>query len=155
MLGIGEDRLSIYLNDHLAGATGGASLARQIARHSAAFDALADEISQDRETLLEIMRRLGVREDHLKIAIGWVGERAAWLKFAGELGDSPVNRLEEIEALALGVEGKLAMWRALRQTHGTDRRLDSIDLDTLIARGEDQRRRIEHERTRAAAEAFA
>jgi hypothetical protein len=31
LLGLGEDRLSIYLNDHLAGATAGVSLARRAA----------------------------------------------------------------------------------------------------------------------------
>jgi hypothetical protein len=34
LLGLGEDRLSIYLNDHLAGSTVGADLARRAARNN-------------------------------------------------------------------------------------------------------------------------
>src|SRR4051812_12626124 len=85
VLGIGEDRLSIYLNDHLAGATVGMNLARHIADRSTPFGALAEEIAQDRETLRDVMRRLGVSEDRVKVLLGWVGEHAAWLKFTGEL----------------------------------------------------------------------
>jgi hypothetical protein len=64
LLGLGEDRLSIYLNDHLAGATVGVRLARRIAGDDGstgdgeALDAIAAEIAQDRATLIEVMRRL-------------------------------------------------------------------------------------------------
>jgi hypothetical protein len=38
MLGLGDDRLSIYLNDHLAGATAGANLARRAAESNDGID---------------------------------------------------------------------------------------------------------------------
>jgi hypothetical protein len=150
MLGIGEDGLSIYLNDHLAGATAGVNLARR-----AANGAIAAEIEEDRATLTAIMDRLGVRQDPVKVALGWATVQAARLRFAAELiGHAPLSRLEQIEALALGVEGKLALWQALTQTHGSDPRLEGIDLGELIGRARSQRRRLERLRMTAAGEAF-
>jgi hypothetical protein len=162
VLGLGEDRLSIYLNDHLAGATAGANLARRAAVNNRStdygdvLDAVADEIEQDRETLVEVMRRLSVGQDRIKVALAWGAEQASRLKPNGELlGYSPLSRLEELEALSLGVEGKLAMWRTLRRTHGDDPRLRGVDLDALVERARSQRRRLERLRDRAADEALA
>ena len=149
MLGLGEDHLSIYLNDHLAGATAGANLARR-----AAGDIAAD-IEDDRAALVDVMERLSVGQDRVKLALAWATEQAVRVKFSGALlGHAPLRRLEEIEALALGVEGKLALWQALRHTHGDDARLEGIDLDELIARARSQRRRLERLRRRAASDAF-
>jgi hypothetical protein len=162
VLGLGDDRLSIYLNDHLAAATAGADLARRAAgsnegtAYGPGLTALADEIAEDRATLLHVMQRLSVGQDHLKTAFAWGAEKAGRLKLNGQvLGYSPLSRLEEIEALSLGVEGKLALWRALRRTHGSDPRLAGVDLDELIDRARSQRRRLERHRVRAADDALA
>ena len=150
MFGLGEDDLSVYLNDHLAGATACATLANR-----AVGGAIAAEIEEDRATLTEIMDRLGVRQDRVKVALGWAAVQAARLRFAAELlGHAPLSRLEQVEALALGVEGKLALWQALRRTHDADPRLDGVDLGELISRARSQRRRLERLRMRAADEAF-
>jgi hypothetical protein len=161
VLGFGDDRLSIYLNDHLAGATVGVNLARRTAgsnadtSYGAVLQALAEEIEEDRRALLAVMEQLEVGEDHLKIALAWGAEKFGRLKLNGELlGYSPLSRLEELEALSLGVEGKLALWRTLRHTHGDDRKLAGIDLDELIGRAQSQRRRLERQRLQAAAEAL-
>jgi hypothetical protein len=161
MLGIGDDLVSIYLNDHLAGATLGANLAGRAAASNEGTDygtvlnAIAGEIEEDRAALMDVMRRLSVGQDHLKTALAWAAERAGRLKFNGQLrGYSPLSRLEELETLSLGVEGKLALWRALRRTHESDPRLTAVDLDELIDRARSQRRRLERLRERAADEAL-
>jgi hypothetical protein len=162
LLGIGEDRLSIYLNDHLAGSTVGVDLARRSARNNRSntygptLEAIADEIEQDRVTLTTLMDRLGIGQDRLKVALSWGLEKASRLKLSGELiGYSSLSRLEELETLSLGVEGKLSLWLALRATHRTDPRLAPIDLEELIGRARSQRRRLERLRVRAAGEAFS
>jgi hypothetical protein len=150
MLGLGEDDLSVYLNDHLAGATAGVKLAQR-----AVGGTIAAEIDEDRSALIGVMDRLDVRQDPAKVALGWAAVQAARLRFAAErLGHAPLGRLEEIEALALGVEGKLALWQALRKTLGADPRLDGVDLDELVARARSQRQRLERLRMRAADAAF-
>jgi hypothetical protein len=161
MLGHGGDRLSIYLNDHLAAATAGAELARRTASsnrsttYGPVLDALAQEIEEDRRTLREIMDRLSVGPDRLKVAVLWGAEKVGRMKLNGELFRySPLSRLEELEGLSAGVEGKLALWQTLQQTHGQDERLRDIDLENLTKRARSQRRRLGRQRKSAADEAL-
>jgi hypothetical protein len=161
MLPLATDPLAIYVNDHLAGATAGAELARRAAannRSSAYGEALAqlaDEIEHDRALLREIMERLSIPRDRVKLLAAWGAEKAGRLKLNGRLlGYSSLSRLEELELLSLGVEGKLALWQALRRTHGGDPRLQGIDLAKLLERARAQRQRLERQRRRAAEEAL-
>jgi hypothetical protein len=140
MLGFGESPLSIYLNDHLSGATVGLELARRIVPGE-----LASEIDEDRAALVDVMQRLSVGRDRARIAVGWGTEKFLRLK--------PGGRFVELETLSLGVEGKLALWKALDHAYGDDPRLEGVDLEALSARARSQRRRIEQRRLDAAREA--
>lgn len=152
--------LAIYLNDHLSGAAVGVELARRLRASNEgepefgpALAAICAEIEADRETLLSLMARLGVRRDPLKPAAAWLGEKLGRLKLNGQLrGYSPLSRVVELEGLALGIAGKLQLWRAL------ERSLDSVpgfDFEQLAERAEDQRRRVERLRLAAAQRAFS
>ncbi|HEY1358614.1 MAG TPA: hypothetical protein VGF21_09930 [Thermoleophilaceae bacterium] len=142
---LGSDLLGIYLNDHLAGATGGLELARR-AQSSNAGTPLGDflaglvvELEEDREALERIMDRLGVGKDRLKVVAGWTGEKAGRLKLNGRLtGYSPLSRLVEVEALLLGVSGKRAAWLALLEISPREPRLDEEELQGLVDRAEAQ-----------------
>jgi hypothetical protein len=157
-----DDRLiGIYLNDHLAGATGGLELARRLASRNRGTEyeeqlgRIAAEIEEDRVALEDVMTRLGAAANPVKVRAAWAAERVGRLKMNGRLlGYSPLSRLEELEALRLGVEGKLALWRSLKETRGADRRLEGIDLDALANRAERQRDELEAMRLRAATGAF-
>jgi hypothetical protein len=149
--------LGIYLNDHLAGATGGVELARRVAaarREEEAGDALlrfAADVAADRAALLEIMTTLGVPVRAYKVCAGWIGEKAGRLKLNGRLlSRSPLSSLEELELMRLGVAGKAAGWRTLRVLADTDPRLDRDRLDELIARADSQLSLLEDLRVRAA-----
>jgi hypothetical protein len=153
--------MAIYLNDHLAGATAGVELARRAAgsNQSSAYghglSELAEEIEHDREALADVMRRLGFSRDPVKVAAAWGVEKAGRFKLNGSLFRySPLSRLEELELLLLGVEGKLALWRSLRRTLAGDDRLRGVDFEDLIRRGQSQRRRLERLRVSAADEAL-
>ena len=118
--------LATYLNDHLGGATAGVELVRRAARENegselgAFLSELAMEIETDRETLETIMGELGVKPDRAKIAAGWAAEKVGRLKPNAQLrGYSPLSPLVELEGLLVGIQGKLAMWRAVSR----DRRL--------------------------------
>ena len=148
--------LPIYLNDHLAGAVAAVQLARRAAgqnegtEYGEALAGLAAEIDQDRRTLQDLLKRLGIRGDPVKLLSSVVAEKLGRLKLNGELlRYSPLSRLEEIELLMLGVEGKLALWRALRANLDVE-----VDFDDLIRRGSAQRRRLEQLRLKAAAQVF-
>lgn len=152
-----QELLGIYLNDHLAGATGGAELARRVAagrRQEEAGDVLlrlAADIAADRAALLEIMTTLGVPVRAYKVCAGWIGEKAGRLKLNGRLlRRSPLSSLEELELMRLGVTGKAAGWRTLRLLADTEPRLDRGGLDELIARADSQLGLLEDLRVRAA-----
>jgi hypothetical protein len=157
-----DDRLlGIYLNDHLAGATAGLELARRCASRNQKSELgkelkeIAHEIGEDRESLRTVMRRVGATENVAKTTFAWVAERAGRFKLNGRvLTYSPLSRVEELEALRLGVEGKLALWRTLKETRGADPRLEGVDLDQLAQRAQRQTARLEEMRLAAAATAF-
>ena len=153
----GRDLLGIYLNDHLAGATGGLELARRMAASHRGLAAagtmqrLVAEVAQDRAALEDIMAALGIPVRAYKVHAAWIGEKAARLKLNGHLlTRSPLSSLEELEMLRLGVEGKAAGWRTLRVLAETDKRLESGRLDELIARARRQSDLLEDLRVRAA-----
>jgi hypothetical protein len=154
--------LGIYLNDHLAGSTVGLELAKRARGQNRDSDygeflgTITDEIQDDRDTLKRIMDDLGIRKDPAKVAAGWIGEKAGRLKLNGQLtGYSPLSRLVELEALALGVTGKLALWKSLRLLADSEPALDGPALERLIERAERHQRGLEERRLSAAREALS
>lgn len=153
--------LAIYLNDHLAGATAGLELARRTAaahRQTAdgpALQQLADEIAEDRESLLAVMRVLGVGVQQYKVGAGWLAEKMGRLKLNGSwVSRSPLSSVVELEGLFVGVNGKACLWRTLRALAEEEPRLDRDELDGLVSRAEDQKSRLEHLRLRTSVEVF-
>ena len=70
-------------------------------------------------------------------------------------GYSPLSRVVELEALALGVHGKLAMWRSLEALEPTLSLPAVIVLPELAARAERQLEELETHRLRAVADALS
>lgn len=139
--------LAIYLNDHLLGATGGVELSRRMAKtqsgsghgHGEVLETLASEIAQDRESLIRLMRRLGVPVRRYKIYLGWVGEKAGRLKPNGRLvRRAGLSTVVELEAMRLGVEAKCLLWRTLLAVADQDPRLDADELEELRDRAQRQ-----------------
>ena len=149
--------LAIYLNDHLAGATGGVELARRIAAEHEGADltGLAGDVEQDRDSLLRIMAALNVPQDHIKVAGGWLGEKLGRLKLNGRLFTrSPLSYVIELETMRLGVDGKAACWQTLLSLSEHDDRLDRAQLDELRRRAEAQKDTLEQLRRRAVTAVF-
>jgi hypothetical protein len=154
--------LRIYLQDHLAGATGGLELVRraQGANRGTTYGdplaKLADEIESDRRALEGIMDDLGFGADRAKNIVFWAAEKAGRLKPNGRLtGYSPLSRMVELEGLIGGINGKLSLWRSLLEIAPQESRLDADRLTRLLERGQDQLGRVESLRDRAAREALA
>jgi hypothetical protein len=138
--------LGVYLNDHLAAATGEMELARRMAASAepgselaTALNGLTSEITADRSALVKIMASLGIPVRGYKVFAAWAGEKAGRLKLNGRLlTRSPLSDLEETEILRLGVEGKAVGWRTLRMLAERDSRLDPRRLDELLRRADHQ-----------------
>lgn len=142
--------LGIYLNDHLAGSSGGVELARRATRgigdadHAATLRAIAAEVADDRSALIDIMKALGVPRSAYKSAGGWLAEKAGRLKLNGHvLSRSPLSSLIELETLRLGVLGKESCWQMLIQLASTDARIDEPQVTELVRRARSQAERLE------------
>ena len=81
--------IDLYLNDHLAGATFAADLARQLEARTEGTDfqpemsRLAAEIEADLDTLTDLMERIGTTRNPSKQLTAWVAEKASRLKLTG------------------------------------------------------------------------
>lgn len=149
--------LAIYLNDHLAGATGGVELCRRAARAHRDDPAgpdlsrLAREIAEDRRALIELIRRLRLPVQRHRMALGWMAEKAGRLKTNGRLvRRSPLSDLLELEGLRIGVQGKLSLWQVLRGVADRHPGLGRGGLDRLADRARAQARLLDDLRDRTA-----
>lgn len=152
--------LGIYLNDHLAGATAMRELIKRSEGSNRGTElgsflaTLRGEVEADTEVLQSVMRRLDVGVDRLKQAFAWTGEKVGRLKLNGSLtAYSPLSRLVELDAIVLGLHGKLCLWRTLERAAPDDVRLAGFDFKALRERVNAQLRQLERHRRRAIDEA--
>ena len=138
------------------------ALARRTARSNARTEygdvlrRLAGEIEDDRRTLQQIVAALGFRESKTKEAVAWAGEKVGRLKLNGQIrGYSPLSRVLELEALSVGVAGKLALWESLLTVQEIGERLSRFHLDEPCRASPPAARGDRGVPARAAREAFA
>lgn len=155
-----KDPLATYVHDHLAGARFGLDALGSL-RDQHAGDPLGQlaadlhrEIEQDRAILGEIADRLDAGAPALKNAGGWLAEKFSRLKL-GDKTSGKLGTFETLEALALGILGKLALWQALGVVAQRDERLTGYDFEQLAARARAQHVQVEGQRLLVAREALA
>jgi hypothetical protein len=153
--------LGTYLNDHLAGSVGALDLIDHLARRSETpdevsfFRRLHEEITAEQTQLREVLRDVGGDESGVRKAAGWVAEKVSRLKLKwDDPGDDGLRRFEALEALALGITGKLSLWKTLAAVAGEIPALRHLDFAELQRRSEDQYAAVETRRLAAAREAF-
>jgi len=155
----GSDRLATYLHDHLAGSHFAVELLNSLSdryRDDELGDfalALCAEIKKDQQSLEGIIARVGTAHFDLAEATGWLAEKASQFKLRSDSRQG-LGTFEALETLALGVQGKLALWKALPTIRKVDGRVPRYDFERLAARAEEQYQRIEEQRQRLASGAF-
>ena len=156
-----DKAMDVYLNDHLAGAMMGSDLAEQLRDENEGsplgeiMTSLAAQIEEDRQSLIDLMERMGTSKNPVKQATTWVAEKASRTKFSGMTSGEPeVGNFMALETLTLGVEGKASLWRALTAVADRYEQLRATDLSGLLARAEAQHDTLEAERIAAAGRAF-
>ena len=156
-----DKAMDVYLNDHLAGAMLGSDLAEQIRSQNQStslgevMGLLAPQIEEDRQTLIALMKSMDSSQNPVKQAGAWVTEKASRLKFMGmSSGDPELGTFMALETLALGVQGKLGLWEALKQVTDQHPAITSVNLDKLIDRAEAQYDMLERERLTAGVRAL-
>jgi len=145
-----SDPLSVYLHDHLSGATHAIELLQAI-RDQYKADSLGEfaagllaDVEMDRETLRNLAERVGDGSSPLKELAGWLSERVSRIKLGR--GEDKLGTFEALEFLELGIQGKWALWRALEHISSKDPRLQGVDFRHLAERAETQRARVEQQR---------
>jgi hypothetical protein len=119
------------------------------------FGFLRKEIEEDQQLVQQIIERLGGKESRVRKAAAWLAEKLGRAKFQfDDPGDGELRTLEALEALGLGIQGKLALWRALEAVAGTVPQLGSLDFPRLERRALDQFDRVDQLRLQAARAAF-
>ncbi|PZS00402.1 MAG: hypothetical protein DLM67_01400 [Candidatus Nephthysia bennettiae] len=120
------------------------------------MEGLRSEIEEDQETLAGLLRQLGVEQSSVKLAAGSMLEKLTRVVFdTGVEGSTALNRLLELEMLSIGIDGKLALWRTLKEIGSNGPPLPHLDVDRLIQRAQKQLESLEQHRLEAAIEAFA
>ena len=156
-----DDRLRVYLNDHLAGATAGLALAKRIRDGNPgpvgqAFAELVPELESDERTLRDIIGSMDFSGAGAKQVLAQVVEKIGRLKLNGQIfGYSLLSRMEELEAMSLGIEGKAKLWTALRTVADRRPQLHRFDFERLESQARLQHDRVEQLRIEAAREALA
>jgi hypothetical protein len=153
--------LVTYLRDHLAGSEAGLRRFQAAAKKNEGtplgrfLDKCVAELLDEREVLRTVLKAAGGTPPLIKQPLAFVGERMARLKPNGHLlRYSPLSRLEDLEALRLGVEGKMCMWRAMYELSRREPKLNVADFEALFLQAEQQAERLERFRVQAALLAF-
>ncbi len=154
------DPLAIYLHDHLAGSHFAIKLLDSLHDQykdeelgAFALDISAD-IKRDQATLEDIIEHVGKTSLDLTEAAGWLVEKISQFKLKRDESDAGLGTFEALEALSLGIKGKLALWRALSAIHTLDPRIPRYDFGELAARAEDQFAQVEAKRLEYARTTF-
>lgn len=153
--------LQIYLNDHLAGSVAGKELVDRCLGNNPDgplgdfLRRLQGELVEDQTALRGVLESFGGTENLAKEAAGWLAEKLGRLKLNSKLsGYSDLSRLEELEALVLGIRGKMALWDTLEEVAATRGPLHGLDLPLLQERARWQHEETEMHRREAARRAL-
>jgi hypothetical protein len=149
------DHLATYLNDHLAGSVVAVDILEQLEKSkdelASQFAALRIDIESDRADLKTLMNSLEISESWPRKAAAWSAAKMTEVKlWLEDEASGPLRRLELIEAVALGIDGKLALWRSLAAAAELAAHLRSVDYNRLEQRAIEQRRKAEDIRVRFA-----
>jgi hypothetical protein len=109
------------------------------------LQALLNEIEEDRGVLQRVITALGGSANPVKRASAVGMERLGSLRMALPVlgpGSGEAARLEELEVLSLGIQGKWMLWKLLGTLATSDWRLVGFDFAGLERRAESQRRRL-------------
>ena len=157
-----ERHLTNYMKDHFAGSVAAVELLNHlISSHRGKTDEqvfvrLRDEVAEDQEVLRGLLHDLDAEGGAFRNTTAFLSEKFARIKLLLENpAGGQLARLEKLEALALGIEGKRTLWRTLLAVAEEKPALRKVDFARLDQRADDQRKRVESLRIEAALAAFA
>lgn len=149
--------LTTYLNDHLAGSVAALELLEHLAdlhrgsEPEMLFRSLHSEIAADQRVLQQVLDQVGGKESRIRKAAAWLTEKIGEAKLKlDDPGNGELRVLEALESLGLGIQGKLALWRALATVSDQVPQLRNLDYGQLHRRAVEQHQLVETQRLQAA-----
>lgn len=140
--------LAAYLREHLTGSDAATKVVGRLrrseegTREGALFARLHDEFRGERDAVRALLNELGYSSVSVKRLAGQVGGVLFKEAAGGRRGDAALFRT--LESLAIGVQGKRCLWRALHTlAHGNDA-LDPRTFLDFEAQAVEQWESIEH-----------
>ena len=110
--------LIAYLRDHLSGSDTAIQVVQRLAsthhstEHWPLFRRLSTELEEERSVVRSLLTRLGASGRSMKRVASYLSGAVLSVTAGGEPGD--LSLLRTLEALAVGVQGKRCLWRALQ-----------------------------------------
>lgn len=154
------DDLGTYLNDHMAGSMAAVALLEHAIEENSGspwatqLRELLGGVRQDQDELRGLMDRMGFGQSGLKKAGGWLAGKIGQAKLRDTGTPDGLGRLEMLETLAMGILGKLALWRVLQRIARKNPVLLELDLARLARRAQEQHELVEAWRLEAAEQAL-
>jgi len=130
--------LITYLRDHLSGSDVGIGVVHRLVSTNHGdiarplFQRLANEFEEDRAVVRAVLTELGASERSIKRAVGVASGAVLSVTAGGEPGE--LSLLRTLEALAIGVQGKRCMWRALQNLRTSVGGMDFVELEAKAIR---------------------
>lgn len=142
--------LIAYLHDHLGGADMAIRVVHRLVgstddgtEDGSLFRRLSNEFAQDRSAVRALLTQLGASSRSIKRAAGFASGTVVSVTAGGEPGD--LSLLRTVEALAIGVQGKRCLWRALQNLH-VPTTINGMNFEELEAKAVRQWEAIEERR---------
>jgi hypothetical protein len=157
--------LIAYLRDHLTGSDVALRVVHRLGsthqgtEDGTSFRRLSKEFDEDRAVVRTLLTQLGASGRSITRAAGYASGTVLSVTAGGEPGD--LSLLRTLEALAIGVQGKRCMWRALqnlRTVPSTAQGMNVVELEAKAVRqweAIEERRCALVERTFSAAASWA
>jgi hypothetical protein len=157
--------LIAYLRDHLTGSDVALRVVHRLGsthqgtEDGTSFRRLSKDFDEDRAVVRTLLTQLGASGRSITRAAGYASGTVLSVTAGGEPGD--LSLLRTLEALAIGVQGKRCMWRALqnlRTVPSTAQGMNVVELEAKAVRqweAIEERRCALVERTFSAAASWA
>ena len=151
--------LIAYLRDHLGGADMAIRVVHRLGstnrgtEDGTLFHRLSKEFEEDHSVVRTLLTHLGASGRSIKRAAGFASGAVLSVPAGGEPGDLAL--LRTLEALAIGVQGKRCMWRALQSLRIGPSTVDGMDFVELEAKAVRQWEAIEGRRRALVARTFS
>lgn len=151
--------LIAYLRDHLSGADMAIRVVHRLGSTNRGtedgmlFRRLAKEFEEDHSVVGTLLTHLGASGRSIKRAAGFASGAVLSVPAGGGPGDLAL--LRTLEALAIGVQGKRCMWRALQNLRTVPPSINGMNFAELEAKAIRQWEAIEDRRRALVAQTFS